>query len=103
MRIRGNRDGMPTNDIKARSKVDWTTSGDNNDKCLAIFFITPDAEDISRMNNHYAALGLKLVTSPVSAKVVYYDSLTGQRIVQAFPLVATYVRTSATRCAAQAG
>jgi len=69
-----NADGIPPESLIKQATINWHLNGDNGVFCYAIFFITPDAEDIQRMNEFYGAQHQKLVTSPVYAKVIYFDA-----------------------------
>ena len=90
-----NYDGNPPKDILNKSSVDWKI---DTDKCYGIFFVNSDAEGIRRMNLAFSADGHKLITSPVEAKIIYFDGRTGRRFDQSFSAVATYMVSSEPRC-----
>jgi hypothetical protein len=94
-----NTDGRAPASVVSDASMQWNDFG----KCYAIFLINSGAEDIGRMNQAFAALNKKLVTYPADVKVVFFDAWTGKKFDQSFPVVATFVQSSDSKCKATGG
>jgi hypothetical protein len=67
-------------------------------KCFLVVIFSEDSVNITRMNEHYASTGLRLVSDPVGAHLIYYRPSDGKKVDLNFPAVATFLGRDSAVC-----
>lgn len=95
-----NTSGRPNSTVISHSSIAYENPRSNPSTCFMMVFYNEDAVAISRMQNAYGSEGLRVVQEPIRGVVVYYRIHDKKEVRTAFPVVATFERSTNPECAA---